>query len=178
MPERGTRPLRPLLLWGGVALLVFAIDQWTKQMVVSHFGEGAPLPLTSFFSLVLVYNAGAAFSFLAGAGGWQRELFILIAVLASAIIVWMVVRHRRDAVFCAGLALILGGAIGNLYDRITLGKVIDFLLFHYGEHAFPAFNIADSAITIGAGLLILDSFRTKRRPHARPLGHEKIEPDS
>ena len=145
-----------------VALLVLAIDQWTKQIIVRHFADGTPLPITSFFSIVLVYNPGAAFSFLAGASGWQREFFIAIAVVASAIIVWLVIRHRSEPVFCTGLAFILGGALGNLYDRITLGKVTDFLLFHYMQHAFPAFNAADSAITVGAGLLILDSFRTKR----------------
>lgn len=161
MPERMNSIMRPLLLWGSLALLVFVVDQWTKQLVVRHFAGGEPLPVTSFFSLVLVYNTGAAFSFLAGASGWQREFFILVAIAASATIVWLVVRHRAEPLFCAGLSLILGGALGNLYDRMTLGRVIDFLLFHYMQHAFPAFNAADSAITLGAGLLILDSFRPK-----------------
>jgi signal peptidase II len=161
MPEARSGPLARLLLWGAVAMAVFLVDQWTKQLIVGALSGRAPLSLTSFFSLVLAYNSGAAFSFLAGAGGWQREFFIVIAAVASAVIAWMVVRNPGDTLFCAGLALILGGALGNLYDRVTLGRVIDFLLFHYGEWAFPAFNAADSAITIGAGLLILDSFRNK-----------------
>jgi signal peptidase II len=162
MPEARSAALPRLLLWGCVALAVFLVDQWTKQMIVRGLSDGAPMRLTSFFSLVLAYNTGAAFSFLAGAGGWQRELFIAIAAVASAVIAWMVVKHPTESLFCAALALILGGALGNLYDRVTLGRVIDFLLFHYQRYAFPAFNAADSAITVGAGLLILDSFRTKR----------------
>ena len=161
MPEAGKAALPRLLLWAGVALAIFAADQWTKQIIVRALAENGGVRVTPFFSLVLAYNPGAAFSFLAGAGGWQRELFIVIAAVASTVIAWMVIRHPGDTVFCAALALILGGAIGNLYDRVTLGKVIDFLLFHYGEHAFPAFNAADSAITVGAGLLILDSLRNK-----------------
>jgi signal peptidase II len=162
MPEARRAALPRLLLWGCVALAVFLVDQWTKQMIVRGLSDGAPVRLTSFFSLVLAYNTGAAFSFLAGAGGWQRELFIGIAAVASVVIAWMVMKHPSETLFCAALALILGGAIGNLYDRVTLGRVIDFLLFHYQQYAFPAFNIADSAITVGAGLLIVDSFRSKR----------------
>jgi signal peptidase II len=168
-PESARALLSRVLLWGGLALLVFLFDQWTKQLIVQSLAEGVPLRVTSFFSLLLVYNTGAAFSFLAGAGGWQREFFIVIAVFASAVIIWMVLKHRAEALFCAGLAFILGGAVGNLYDRVTLGKVIDFLLFHYEGHAFPAFNAADSAITVGAVLLILDSLRTKR-PRAANRG--------
>ena len=170
MPEARRTVLPRVLLWGGVALLVFLIDQWTKQLIVQTLADGAPVRITSFFSLVLAYNPGAAFSFLAGAGGWQREFFIVIATFASAVMVWMVVKHRDETVFCAGLALILGGAIGNLYDRVTLGKVIDFLLFHYQGHAFPAFNVADSAITVGAGLLILDSIWGKKHAAAANRG--------
>ena len=170
MPEARRTGLPRVLLWGGVALLVFLIDQWTKQLIVQTLADGAPVRITSFFSLVLAYNPGAAFSFLAGAGGWQREFFIVIATFASAVMVWMVVKHRDETVFCAGLALILGGAIGNLYDRVTLGKVIDYLLFHYQGHAFPAFNVADSAITVGAGLLILDSIWGKKHAAAANRG--------
>jgi signal peptidase II len=116
--------------------------------------------VAGFFNLVLAHNRGAAFSFLSDAGGWQRLLFIGIAVFATAFIVAMLARHSEERVFSAGLALILGGALGNLWDRIVLGYVVDFLDFHaYGWH-FWAFNLADSAITVGAGLLILDSLRS------------------
>ena len=127
--------------------------------------------MTAFFSLVLAFNTGAAFSFLAGAGGWQRWFFAAIAVVASVIIVWLL-RRGGDRVYCLGLALILGGALGNLWDRLTLGKVVDFLLFHYAGWAYPAFNVADSAITVGAALLIIDSFRQRRAPR-RPATPEK-----
>ena len=110
---------------------------------------GEDLPLTSFFSLVLAFNPGAAFSFLAGADGWQRWLFAVIAVAACGVMVWLLRRGGR-ALFCAGLALIIGGALGNLYDRLTLGHVVDFLLLHYRGWYYPAFNVADSAITVGA----------------------------
>jgi len=162
LPSRRPTALPRVLLWGGVALAVFLVDQWTKQLVVHALPDGAALRVTSFFSLVLAYNPGAAFSFLASAGGWQREFFIVIATFASAVMVWMVVKHRAEGLFCAGLAMILGGAIGNLYDRVTIGRVVDFLLFHYQEYAFPAFNAADSAITVGAALLILDSLRPRK----------------
>ena len=121
--------------------------------------------MTSFFSLVLTYNTGAAFSFLAGADGWQRWLFAAIAVAASLLIVWLL-RRGGDALYCLGLALIMGGALGNLWDRLTLGKVVDFLLFHYERWSYPAFNVADSAITVGAALLIADSFRARHSVHA------------
>jgi signal peptidase II len=124
------------------------------------------MPLTPFFSLVLVFNSGAAFSLLADAAGWQRWLFAAIALGASALIVWLL-RRGGNAPYCLGLALILGGAIGNLWDRLALGQVVDFLLFHYARRAYPAFNVADSAITAGAVLLIVDSFRGRR---ATPAG--------
>ncbi len=126
--------------------------------MIAAFRPGEELSVTNFFSLVLTYNTGAAFSFLAGADGWQRWLFTVIAIAAAVLIVWLL-RRGGDPMHCLGLALILGGALGNLWDRLTLGKVVDFLLFHYDRWAYPAFNVADSAITIGAALLILDSFR-------------------
>jgi signal peptidase II len=146
-------------LWLAVAIIV--ADLATKAWVVAVFREGQELPVTSFFSLVLAYNTGAAFSFLAGAGGWQRWFFAGIAVAASALLVWML-RRGGTRLLNLGLALILGGALGNLWDRITLGRVTDFLLFHYAGWSWPAFNIADSAITIGAACIILDSFRSRR----------------
>ncbi|MBK9702931.1 MAG: lipoprotein signal peptidase [Betaproteobacteria bacterium] len=149
--------------WLVVAAIVVVVDQATKALVLGSFRPGDELPLTGFFSLVLAFNTGAAFSFLAGAGGWQRWFFAAVAAVAVAIITWLL-RRGGDRVYCLGLALILGGALGNLYDRLALGKVVDFLLFHYAGWFYPAFNVADSAITVGAALLIVDSFRQRRAP--------------
>ena len=139
-----------------------AADQATKALVQASLAPGERIQVIPFADLVLVFNAGAAFSFLAGAGGWQRGFFIVIAFAAIALIGWLLVRHAGERLFCAGLALILGGAIGNLWDRIVLGHVVDFVLLHAGGWHFPAFNVADSAITVGAALLILDGLRGKR----------------
>ena len=147
--------------WLALAAAVIVLDLGTKAWVESAFREGQELPVTSFFSLVLAYNTGAAFSFLAGHGGWQRWLFTGIAIVASVFLVWMLRRGGHRLLMC-GLALILGGALGNLWDRVTQGRVTDFLLFHYAGWSWPAFNVADSAITVGAAMLILDSFRKDR----------------
>ncbi|TAK45079.1 MAG: signal peptidase II, partial [Betaproteobacteria bacterium] len=119
---------------------------------------GEVLAVTGFFNLVLVFNKGAAFSLLAAAPGWQTPLFAAIAIAAAAFIAFLLVRHPGQRLFCAGLALILGGALGNLWDRLEWGQVVDFLDFHAAGWHWPAFNLADSAITVGAGLLILESF--------------------
>ncbi|HEY7787940.1 MAG TPA: signal peptidase II [Casimicrobiaceae bacterium] len=147
--------------WLWLSALVIVVDQLTKHWMLASFRPGESLPLTPYASLVLAFNRGAAFSFLAGEGGWQRWLFALIAVAACVAMLWLMRRGGR-ALFCAGLALIIGGALGNLYDRLTLGHVVDFLLLHYGGWYYPAFNVADSAITVGAAALILDSFRERR----------------
>ena len=154
------------LRWLWLSLAVIIVDQITKHWVLASFRVGEDLPLTSFASLVLAFNTGAAFSFLAGEDGWQRWLFALVAVAASIAMAWFLRRGGR-ALFCAGLALIIGGAIGNLYDRLTLGHVVDFMLLHYRDWHYPAFNVADSAITVGAAALIIDSFR-ERRADDRP----------
>jgi signal peptidase II len=152
--------LKRVLPWLALAVLLALADQASKSAVSSGLHLGEVREMTSFFNLVLAHNRGAAFSFLSDAGGWQRLLFIAIAALATAVIVAMLLRHSGEGLFCAGLALILGGALGNLWDRIALGYVVDFLDFHaFGWH-FWAFNLADSAITVGAGLLILDSLRS------------------
>jgi signal peptidase II len=148
--------------WLALAAAVIVLDLATKAWIVAHFHEGDQLAVTSFMSLVLAYNTGAAFSFLAGHDGWQRWLFTGIAIAASVFLVWMIRRGGHRLLMC-GLALILGGALGNLWDRLTEGRVTDFLLFHYGGWSFPAFNVADSAITVGAAMLILDSFRKESR---------------
>jgi len=147
--------------WLGLSLAIIVADQATKAAILTAFSPGEQRAITSFFSLVLAFNPGAAFSFLAGADGWQRWIFTLIAIIAACVIVWLL-KRGGSVLFCCGLALILGGAMGNLCDRLTIGKVIDFLLFHYAGWAYPAFNVADSAITVGAGLLIFDSFRQRR----------------
>jgi signal peptidase II len=144
-----------------LAGFVLVLDLLTKRWVEAALFYGEQIPLTGFFNLVLTYNAGAAFSFLSDAGGWQRWFFSVVAVGASMLIIYLLRKHARDQLFCLALSLILGGALGNLWDRITLGHVVDFLDFHVAGYHWPAFNIADSAIFLGAGLLILDSFLRK-----------------
>ena len=148
------------LPWIAVAIAVIVVDQVAKSLIQSHLKPGDEIPLLPVFSLVLTFNTGAAFSFLAGADGWQRWFFTAVAIAASVFIVWLLDRggHR---LYLAGLALILGGAIGNLVDRLVLGHVVDFVLLHWRGWNYPAFNVADSAITIGAALLVLDAFRAK-----------------
>jgi signal peptidase II len=148
---------RPLA-WFGLAALVLVADLATKAVVLAHFAPGQGKVVTPFFNLVLVFNKGAAFSFLAAAPGWQTPLFAGFAVVASLVISWLLVKDARKTLFCGGLALILGGALGNLVDRLRFGGVVDFLDFHaFGWH-WPAFNVADSAITVGAAILILEGF--------------------
>lgn len=148
--------------WLGLSALVIVLDQLTKNWITSAFQLGDSLTITGFFNLVLAYNTGAAFSFLAGAGGWQRIFFIAIAVIAAIVIVYIMRKPENHTLLNAALALILGGAIGNVIDRIRLGHVVDFIQVHGAGYYFPAFNIADSAITVGAALLIWDSFRKPR----------------
>jgi len=145
-------------LWFAIAAGVVAADRATKLIVLQALAPGENVPLTGFFNLVLVFNRGAAFSFLAGAPGWQTPVFAAIALVAAAFISWLLLRHPGRRLFCAALALILGGALGNLWDRLELGQVVDFLDFHAAGWHWPAFNVADSAITAGAVLLILESF--------------------
>jgi signal peptidase II len=157
------RSMRRMLPWVALALLVVALDQATKLLVLARFSQGEALRVTGFFDLVLVYNKGAAFSFLAGADGWQTPLLVAIALGAIAIVGWMLWRNPSRRLLDVGLSLILGGAIGNLIDRIAYGKVVDFLLFHVYGWSYPAFNVADSAITVGAAILIIESF-LKQKP--------------
>jgi signal peptidase II len=152
-----------LVLWLGIALLVLLIDQFTKVLVLGAFQLGDSTPVTSFFNLVRVHNHGAAFSFLAGAGGWQRWFFTGIGVVAALFMLWMLRSHAGQTLFCLAISLILGGAVGNVIDRLLHGYVVDFLDFFWGRWHFPAFNVADSAITLGAGLLILDEILRVRR---------------
>jgi signal peptidase II len=148
--------------WLGLSALVIVLDQLSKAWITSHFAYGESLVVLGVFNLVLVHNTGAAFSFLHDAGGMQRWLFSFIAIAASVWIVWLLRKHGTQMLFGLALSLILGGALGNLIDRIAYGYVVDFLHFHWNEHYFPAFNVADSAITCGAILMILDSFMAQR----------------
>ncbi|PLZ01205.1 signal peptidase II [Burkholderia sp. WAC0059] len=151
-----------LVPWLGVALVVILCDQLTKIAIAKVFSYGEGRVVTSFFNLVLVYNRGAAFSFLATADGWQRWAFTALGVIAALVIGFLLKRHATQRLFCTALALILGGALGNVLDRLMYGHVIDFLDFHAGRMHWPAFNVADSAITIGAVLLVFDELRRVR----------------
>jgi signal peptidase II len=149
--------------WLGIAAVIILIDQFTKTLIVGAFQLGDSHTVTSFFNIVRAHNTGAAFSFLAGASGWQRWFFVGLGVAAALFIVWMLRSHGGQRLFSWALALILGGALGNVIDRLIHGYVVDFLQFHYAGRAFPSFNVADSAISIGAACLILDELLRVRR---------------
>jgi len=151
----------PLRKWLAVAFAVIVADHLTKWLVSSTLEFQQAVPVLPFFSLVRVHNTGAAFSFLADAGGWQRWFFIAVGVIATVIIVRLLKQHGHEPRLAFPLALVLGGALGNVIDRVALGHVVDFLYFHYRSFAWPAFNVADSAISVGAALLIWDSLRGK-----------------
>ena len=152
-----------LLQWLGLACLILIIDQFTKLLIVGFYQFGDSTQVTSFFNLVRVHNTGAAFSFLAGASGWQRWFFTIVGMLAAALILWLLKSHAGQKLFSFALACILGGAIGNVIDRLRYGYVVDFADFHWHGWHFPAFNVADSAITIGAACLVLDELLRVRR---------------
>jgi signal peptidase II len=159
-----------MLLWLGIALVVLLADQFTKLLIVGSFQLGDSQTVTSFFNLVRVHNSGAAFSMLSTASGWQRWFFTGIGVVATGFILYMLRSHPTQKLFCFALALVLGGAVGNVIDRIAYGHVVDFLDFHWDwlspvfyEGHFPAFNIADSAISVGAVALIVDELIRVRR---------------
>ncbi len=145
--------------WFGISAIIVALDLYTKHLIQKSFVYGEHFKITDFFDLVRYHNEGAAFSFLADAGGWQKLFFSGISTIAIIVMTYLIVKHKDQKLFCLGLALVLGGAMGNLYDRLTLGYVVDFLFFHYNTLYWPAFNVADSAICVGVALLILDSFK-------------------
>ena len=152
----------PWLAW---AVLLMGADQITKTLILNHYQLGDSTFITSFFNIVRAHNTGAAFSFLADAGGWQRWLFTGIGVAATIFIVWQLRAHPGQKLFSFALSSILGGAVGNVVDRLMHGYVVDFLQFHYAGWYFPSFNLADSAITVGAACLILDELLRVRREH-------------
>ncbi len=152
---------RNMSRWLVLSLLVIAVDQVVKLWITRHFYFLESYPVTSFFNLVLWHNTGASFGMLNNAGGWQRWMFSAIAASAAVWIIWLMRKHQQQKLFCIGLVFILGGALGNLIDRLIFGYVVDFLDFHWNDSHFAAFNVADSAINIGAALLLWDSFRKK-----------------
>jgi signal peptidase II len=159
--------------WLGLSLLIVVLDQVSKYFILAGLHLGEPVAvLPPYFTLVLTYNPGAAFSFLASESGWQRYFFVAVAMGASVLIVWMLLRHRAERFLCLALALVLGGAVGNLIDRLLHGAVVDFLVFRWPGgpslvDPWPAFNLADSCISVGAVLLILDSFLRRGTPRER-----------
>jgi len=148
-----------VLWWYALALVVIGLDQYTKSLATQELLYGRPVEIFSWFNLTLQHNTGAAFSFLSDAGGWQRYFFSAVAMLISLVlVVWLSRLPRNQWLLALSLGLILGGALGNLWDRLVLGYVVDFISVHYGGRYFPAFNLADSAITAGAACMLLDSF--------------------
>ena len=152
-----------MLHWLGLAFVLLLVDQFTKVLIVGFYRLGDSTYVTSFFNVVRVHNRGAAFSFLSDASGWQRWFFTALALAAAVFIVWMLRSHPGQRLFCFAMACILGGALGNVIDRLLYGYVVDFLDFHWRGMHFPAFNVADSAITLGAFCLILDELQRVRR---------------
>ena len=165
---------RSCLVWGWLSLLVIVLDLGSKQLAVANIGYAETIPLLPFFDLTLLHNTGAAFSFLANAGGWQRWAFALIAMVVSVVLViWMQRTERRYWWLGLALSMVLGGALGNLYDRVVLGYVIDFISLHHNGYYFPAFNLADSAITLGAMILIFDMlFLEAKRKTSEEMSNE------
>ena len=151
--------MKPLYKWLSISAVAVVFDLYTKRLIQNAFEYGEHLKITSFFDLVRYHNEGAAFSFLADAGGWQKWFFSGVSMITVVVITYLIKKHQNQKLFCFGLALVLGGAIGNLYDRLTLGYVVDFLSFHVNDWFWPAFNVADSAICVGVALLLLDSFK-------------------
>lgn len=169
MPEA----FRPWTRWLLASAAVVAADLATKAWMSAIFRYGEVREVTPFFNLVLVHNTGAAFSFLAGAGGWQRWFFAVVSIAISAVIVAVLRRHARNRLLAGALALVLGGALGNLHDRLRFGYVVDFIQVHAGGYYWPAFNVADSAITVGVALLLWDGLRSGGAPRAEPARQEK-----
>ena len=152
-----------LLHWLAIALVIVLVDQVTKLLIVGSMQLGDSRPVTEFFNIVRAHNSGAAFSCLADASGWQRWFFTGVGTVAAVVMVWLLHSHAGEKLFCFAITFVLGGAVGNVIDRVLYGYVVDFLDFHWMAMHFPAFNAADSAITLGATCLILDEIRRVRR---------------
>ena len=152
-----------LMHWLAIALVIVLVDQFTKLLIVGSMHLGESTPVTTFFNIVRAHNSGAAFSFLADASGWQRWFFTGLGAVASVVMVVLLRSHASEKLFCFAISCVLGGAVGNVIDRVLYGYVVDFLDFHWMAMHFPAFNAADSAITLGASCLILDEILRVRR---------------
>ena len=162
MSSVGLRNSALAFAWYGLALVVLVLDLASKRWASAALDYGRPVEVFSWFNITLHHNAGAAFSFLSDAGGWQRHFFTVVAtVISTVLVVWLFRLPRQQKLLALSLALILGGALGNLWDRVTLGYVVDFISVHYAGYYFPTFNLADSAITAGAGCMILDTFLSR-----------------
>jgi len=155
-----------LLKWLGLAFLILVIDQITKALILAYYHPGEVTYLTDFLNIVRVHNRGAAFSFLAGADGWQRWFFVGIGAAATVFIIYLLLAHAGQRLFCFALTCIMGGAVGNVLDRLLHGYVVDMVDFHIDRWHFPAFNVADSAITLGVIFLLLDELLRVRRSRA------------
>lgn len=168
MSSVNLRSGRAVLWWYALALLVVGLDQYTKGLASAGLDYARPVEVFSWFNLTLQHNTGAAFSFLSDAGGWQRYFFSIIAVVISVVlVVWLLRLESGQWLLALSLALILGGAVGNLWDRVALGYVVDFISVHYSGRYFPAFNLADSAISLGAACMLFDSFFGKQSAQSR-----------
>ncbi len=161
MAKKGfqSSPNKPFQLWLGLSMVVIILDQISKLIVLKTIPLHASVRLNDFFNWVLVFNPGAAFSFLADGAGWQKWFFIGIGLIATVVMIWLIFRHEKQTMFCFSISMILGGAVGNLIDRFTHGAVVDFIDIYYSHYHWPAFNLADSAITLGTTLLIVDELR-------------------
>ena len=169
--------MRSMSAWLGLAAVIIILDQISKIWISSHFLYGESVAVTGFFNLVLVHNSGAAFSFLSSAGGWQRWFFSAIAVVASLGITWLLYKHAQEKLFCLALTLILGGALGNLIDRVAYGYVVDFLDFYWDTYHFPAFNVADSAISTGVLFAVIFYRRFQHELEPPVVKVENKQPD-
>lgn len=158
-----TRSFQSMWPWLALALVIVLLDQFTKTLIVGFFQYGESLYVTSFFNVVRYHNTGAAFSFLADASGWQRWFFVGLGIVATLFMTWLLHRHYAERMFSLALSLIMGGAVGNVVDRLIHGYVVDFIQVHAAGSYFPAFNVADSAISVGAALLIMDELMRVRK---------------
>ncbi|MDR1662651.1 MAG: signal peptidase II [Azoarcus sp.] len=172
MPDRNA--FRAMTPWLALIALVTALDQITKDLALARIAHGERIEVTGFFDLVLAFNPGAAFSFLAGQAGWQRWFFATLALVVCVWLLALIWRQRHERLSPVAFSLIVGGAIGNVIDRLVHGAVVDFLSFHAGPHYWPAFNLADSAITLGVGLMLFAQFRGKPDPTKSVDNHANI----
>ncbi len=173
MRDSGSASGTSMAGWLGLSVVVIVLDLWTKNLASTHLVYAQSVFVMPSFNLTLLHNYGAAFSFLADQSGWQRWFFTGLAVIVSGVLIRWLITLRNDNWLAIAIALVLGGALGNLYDRITLGYVVDFLHFYWQDYHFPAFNIADTCISIGAGLMILDLFRDKPEHETPETGEQK-----